>query len=43
MQRARGERGQVLLVATLAQLDTIFAAIASDISSGSSRLVDDGF
>ena len=25
------------------ELDTIFAAIASDIASGSSRLVDDGF
>ncbi len=26
-----------------AQLDTIFAAIATDIGQGSSRLVDDGF
>ena len=25
------------------ELDTIFAAIATDIGSGSSRLVDDGF
>jgi hypothetical protein len=28
---------------TAGELDTIFAAIASDIASGSSRLVDDGF
>ena len=29
--------------ASSGQLDTIFAAIATDIGSGSSRLVDDGF